>query len=74
MIRRAMIRNMSIEDLADRANPPPWLHLLSPVLRAWRETQVREGTDPDLYIEQRLRGAGVWPVGPVMQSDDASPA
>ena len=69
-----MIRDMSAEDLADRNCPPPWLHLLSPVLRAWRETQVLEGSDPDLYIEQRLRESGEWPVAPVVNRDDAAAA
>lgn len=29
--------------------------------RAWRDKQFAKGRDPDAYIEQKLREAGVWP-------------
>jgi hypothetical protein len=41
--------------------PPPWLHLLDDMQRGGREKQIGKGRDPDKYIEERLREAGVWP-------------
>lgn len=41
--------------------PPPWLHLLDTMQRAWRDKQIGKGRDPDSYIEGQLREAGVWP-------------
>jgi hypothetical protein len=40
---------------------PPWLHLLKPFDRNWREKEIAKGRNPDPYIEQQLREAGVWP-------------
>lgn len=40
---------------------PPWLHLLRPDQKAWRENEILKGRDPDSYIESRLREAGAWP-------------
>lgn len=40
---------------------PRWLPLLSPMLREWREDQLRLGNDPDPYLEARLISAGKWP-------------
>jgi hypothetical protein len=41
--------------------PAPWLHLLSPMWRAWREKQFLKGRDPDAYIEEQLHKDGLWP-------------
>lgn len=41
-------------------SPPPWLHLLSAAQRAWRESQILKGRNPDPYIEDRLRESGAW--------------
>lgn len=41
---------------------PPWLFLLSPLERGWRETQILKGRDPDSYILQQLIEAGKWSV------------
>ena len=46
--------------MGDRIDPP-WLHLLEPMNKAWREKQILKGRDPDPYIEQELRKAGAWP-------------
>ena len=40
---------------------PPWLHLIDAPNRAWREKQIAMGRDPDPYMEQQLKKAGVWP-------------
>jgi hypothetical protein len=50
-----------IEDIVDPDGPPPWLHLLNPLQRDWRETQILKGRDPDSHIERELRRAGRWP-------------
>lgn len=50
---------------------PPWLHLLQPAQRAWRETEILKGRDPDGYIESRLREAGVWPEMPKAPDESA---
>ncbi len=42
---------------------PPWLHLLSPFDRRWREKERGKGRDPDSHIEKELRATGVWPMG-----------
>jgi hypothetical protein len=42
----------------------PWLHLLEPQWRAWREHQFLKGRNPDPYIEDQLREAGRWPPRP----------
>lgn len=42
---------------------PPWLFLLSPMQKAWREDQLLKGRDPDAYIEQQLIEAGKWTAG-----------
>jgi hypothetical protein len=39
---------------------PPWHFLLDPMQRAWRESQLLKGRDPDPYIEQQLIEAGKW--------------
>jgi hypothetical protein len=52
---------MGIEDIVDPDGPPPWLSLLSPMERAWREKQILKGRDPDFYIEGQLKEAGKWP-------------
>ena len=49
---------------------PPWLHLLRPDQRAWRESQILKGRDPDSYIESQLREAGAWPEKP-SENDNA---
>ncbi len=51
------LREHGYEDFAS----PPWLHLLDPMQRGWREKQLAKGRDPDAHIEQELREAGVWP-------------
>lgn len=40
---------------------PPWLFLLEPMQKAWREKEIGKGRNPDPYIEQKLKEAGVWP-------------
>ncbi len=45
----------------DDKSPPPWLHLLEPMQRAWRLKEIGKGRDPDPYIEKKLREAGAWP-------------
>lgn len=50
-----------VEDIVDLDGPPPWLHLLDPMQRAWREKQILKGRDPDAYIVSRLKEAGKWP-------------
>jgi hypothetical protein len=62
-----MLSGMNVEDIVDPDGPPPWLHLLSPMQRAWREKQILKGRDPDSYIEQKLREAGEWPAEPVVR-------
>jgi hypothetical protein len=52
---------MDVEDIVDPNGPPPWLHLLSSMQRAWREKQILKGRDPDPYILDRLKEAGSWP-------------
>lgn len=52
---------MDTDDLVDPNGPPAWLKLLSPMQKAWRETQILKGRDPDSYIEEQLRDAGKWP-------------
>ena len=52
---------MDIEDVVDPNGPPPWLHLLSPVQKAWREKQILKGREPDDYILSQLQEAGRWP-------------
>lgn len=42
----------------------PWLHLLSPEGRRWREHQHLKGRNPDPFLEQQLRDAGQWPPKP----------
>jgi len=39
----------------------PWLHLLNDMEKAWRETQILKGRDPDPYIVEQLKEAGKWP-------------
>lgn len=39
---------------------PPWLFLLSPMDRGWRETQILKGRNPDPHIERELIAAGKW--------------
>jgi hypothetical protein len=39
---------------------PPWLHLVEPQWRAWRDDQILKGRDPDPYMEEKLIEAGVW--------------
>lgn len=52
------------------ADNPLWLHLLSPMDRAWRDKQLGKGRDPDCHIEQQLREAGEWPEkGDVVAND-----
>jgi hypothetical protein len=53
------VRN--VEDIVDPDGPPPWLHLLAPMQRAWREKQILKGRNPDPYIVSRLEEAGRWP-------------
>lgn len=48
--------------LMDEPTDPPWLHLLTPLQAGWREKQILNGRDPDPYIEQQLKEAGIWPV------------
>jgi hypothetical protein len=50
-----------VEDIVDPDGPPPWLRLLSPMQKAWRETQILKGRDPDPYIVKQLKEAGDWP-------------
>ena len=45
----------------DEGQSPPWLHLLTPLQRGWREDQLLKGRNPDPHIEKELREAGVWP-------------
>ena len=52
---------MDVEDIVDPNGPPPWLHLLAPMQKAWREKQILKGRDPDSYIESQLKEAGLWP-------------
>jgi hypothetical protein len=52
---------MDIEDIVNPDGPPAWLHLLSPMQRAWRETQILKGRNPDPYVVDRLKEAGKWP-------------
>lgn len=40
---------------------PPWLHLLEPIWRGWREKEIGYGRNPDTYIEGKLVEAGKWP-------------
>ena len=40
---------------------PWWLTHLTPMELAWREKQILKGRDPDPYIEEKLRDAGVIP-------------
>jgi len=39
---------------------PPWLWLLSPLEKGWREDQLLKGRDPDTHIEAELIKAGKW--------------
>lgn len=39
---------------------PPWLFLLDPMERGWREKQLLKGRNPDSYIEKQLIEAGKW--------------
>jgi hypothetical protein len=39
---------------------PPWLFLLTPLQRGWRESQILKGRDPDSHILQQLIEAGKW--------------
>lgn len=48
----------------------PWLHLLEPENRAWREKQILKGRDPDPYIEKQLVESGSWPPKDVKQASD----
>jgi hypothetical protein len=52
---------MDVEDVVDPNDPPPWLHLLSPMQKAWREKEILKGRDPDSYILDQLKEAGKWP-------------
>ena len=52
---------MDVEDVVDPNGPPPWLHLLTPMQKAWREKQILKGRDPDSYIESKLKEDGRWP-------------
>jgi hypothetical protein len=45
---------------------PPWLRLLEPVWRAWRENEILKGRNPDPYIEGKLKEACRWPPHPGM--------
>jgi len=49
--------------------PQPWLHLLEPHWLAWRENEFSKGSDPDAYIEAKLKEAGVWPRRPSRNID-----
>jgi len=53
-----------IQDDDDEFGIPsvPWLHLLPPEGRAWREDQYLKGRNPDPHLEQQLRDAGKWPL------------
>jgi len=53
--------SMYVEDVVDPNGPPAWLHLLSPLQKAWREKQILKGRNPDTYIEGKLKDAGLWP-------------
>lgn len=48
----------------DKIPDQPWLGLLTPIQQAWRENEFMKGRNPDAYIEQQLREAGVWPPNP----------
>lgn len=39
----------------------PWLPLLGPMQRAWREMEITNGRNPDTSIEEHLRETGAWP-------------
>ena len=39
----------------------PWLPLLGPLQRAWREMEIINGRNPDASIEEHLRETGAWP-------------
>ncbi len=39
---------------------PPWLWLLSPLERGWREDQLLKGRNPDSHIEAELIRADKW--------------
>lgn len=66
--REEEVRNR-LKAYIDRSAPPrhedfpspPWLHLLTPMQRGWREKQLAKGRDPDARIEQELRKAGKLP-------------
>ena len=49
---------------------PPWLFLLTPMERGWRETQILKGRNPDPHIERQLIEAGKW--GPGLGGDEQS--
>ena len=40
---------------------PPWLDLLNALQSEWRLTEILKDRNPDPYLEQQLRGMGVWP-------------
>ena len=51
---------MKEQDLKDLIEPP-WMHLLSPMQRVWREKQILKGRNPDSYIRSKLEESGDWP-------------
>jgi hypothetical protein len=49
------------DDIVDPDGPPPWLHLLNRIQKAWRETEILKGRYPDTHIERELKRAKRWP-------------
>jgi hypothetical protein len=64
---------MDIEDIVDPEGPPPWLHLLTPMQKAWLENQILKGRNPDSYIEGQLKEAERWPENPKKAKDARRP-
>jgi hypothetical protein len=64
---------MDVEDIVDPNGPPPWLHLLTPMEKAWRETQILKGRNPDSHIESQLKEAGRWPPEGKLKASTAQP-
>jgi hypothetical protein len=50
---------------------PPWLYLLDPMNRGWREKRILKGENPDPYIEDQLRRAGAWPANDQVSGENA---
>lgn len=48
---------------------PPWLHLLEPDQKAWREGQIATGQDPDSFLEKHLVKIGKWPAKDATSDD-----